>query len=120
MAACAALAAFSPIAESPERAATVSPPQAVPRDSEPNQALAADIGAAAAADISKLPAAEQPLVRPPASDAEVLRLVEDRRLWGRGLGWIDAHLLASALLSNCQFWTLDTRLAREAAELGLS
>ena len=54
-----------------------------------------------------------------ASNAEVLHLIEDRRLWGRGLGWIDAHLLASALLSNCRFWTLDVRLAKAAAELGL-
>jgi predicted nucleic acid-binding protein len=55
-----------------------------------------------------------------ASHGEVLRLIEDRRLWGRGLGWIDAHLLASGMLSNCRFWTLDTRLARAAVELGLS
>ena len=54
-----------------------------------------------------------------ASNAEVLQLIEARRLWGRGLGWIDAHLLASALLSNCRFWTLDVRLAKAAAELGL-
>ena len=54
-----------------------------------------------------------------ASNTEVLQLIEDRRLWGRGLGWIDAHLLASALLSNCRFWTLDIRLAKAAAELGL-
>ena len=54
-----------------------------------------------------------------ASNAEVLRMIEDRRLWGRGLGWIDVHLLASALLSDCRFWTLDTRLAKAAAELGL-
>jgi predicted nucleic acid-binding protein len=55
-----------------------------------------------------------------ASNAEVLQLIEDRRLWGRGLGWIDAHLLASALLSNCRFRTLDTRLANAAVELRLS
>ena len=54
-----------------------------------------------------------------ASDAEVLLLIEDRRLWGRGLGWIDAHLLASALLSKCDLWTLDARLAKVAVELGL-
>jgi predicted nucleic acid-binding protein len=54
-----------------------------------------------------------------ASHEEVLHLVEDRRLWGRGLGWIDVHLLASARLSNCRFWTLDTRLEKAAAELGL-
>ena len=55
-----------------------------------------------------------------ATNAEVFRLVGERRLWGRGLGWIDVHLLASALLSHCRFWTLDKRLARAAAELGLA
>jgi predicted nucleic acid-binding protein len=54
-----------------------------------------------------------------ASNAEVLHLIEDRRLWGGGLGWVDAHLLASALLSTCQFWTRDARLAKAARELGL-
>ena len=55
-----------------------------------------------------------------ASNAEVLRLIEDRQLWGRGLGWIDLHLFASAMLSKCEFWTLDKRLARAGKELGLS
>jgi predicted nucleic acid-binding protein len=55
-----------------------------------------------------------------ATDVEVLRLIEDRRLWGRGLGWIDAHLLAAALVSHCRLWTLDKRLASAASELGLS
>lgn len=64
-------------------------------------------------DLHALPAANV------AADAEVLLLIEDRRLWGRGLGWIDAHLLASALLSKCDLWTLDARLAKAAAELGL-
>ena len=54
-----------------------------------------------------------------ASNAEVLQFIEGRRLWGRGLGWIDAHLLASAMLSNCRLWTLDTRLAKATADLGL-
>jgi predicted nucleic acid-binding protein len=66
------------------------------------------------ADLHALPQARL------ASNAEVLHLIEDRRLWGRGLGWIDAHLLASALLSHCRFWTFDIRLAKAAAELGLS
>ena len=65
-------------------------------------------------DLLALPAAKL------ASNAEVLRMIEDRRLWGRGLGWIDAHLLASALLSNCRLWTLDARLAKAAAEFTLS
>ena len=54
-----------------------------------------------------------------ASDSEVLQLIEDHRLWGRGLGWIDAHLLASALLSNCRLWTLDVKLAKAASDLGV-
>ena len=54
-----------------------------------------------------------------ASNDEVLRLIEDHRLWGRGLGWIDTHLLASALLSGCQLWTLDQKLRQAAADLRL-
>ena len=55
-----------------------------------------------------------------ASTSEALQLIEDRRLYGRGLGWIDVHLLASALVSACDFWTLDKRLATTAAKLGLN
>jgi predicted nucleic acid-binding protein len=47
-----------------------------------------------------------------ATDGEVMRLLEARKLWGLGIGWIDAHLLASALLSTCPLWTLDRRLLR--------
>lgn len=54
-----------------------------------------------------------------ASDVEVLRFVEDRRLRGRGLGWVDVHLLAAALLSHCRLWTLDKRLASTALEAGV-
>jgi predicted nucleic acid-binding protein len=70
--------------------------------------------AAVLSDLQTLPPASV------ASNAEVLRLLEDRHLWGRGLGWIDVHLLASAMLSKCEFWTLDKRLAQAAEELGLS
>ena len=54
-----------------------------------------------------------------ASDAEVLKLLEARRLWGRGLGWTDMHLIASALLTRCGLWTLDKRLAATGAEIGI-
>ena len=55
----------------------------------------------------------------PGETADALRtLIEDRRLWGQGLGWVDAHLLASALLSSCRFWTLDKRLDRAARLVG--
>ena len=66
------------------------------------------------AQLEALPSAET------ASDAEVMQFIQRRRLWGRGLGWIDVHLLASAVLSQCVFWTLDKRLAQAAEELGLS
>ncbi len=65
-------------------------------------------------ELDALPAAKL------ASNTEVLRLVDDCKLWGRGLGWVDVHLLASAILSNCHFWTLDRRLERAAVDLGLS
>lgn len=55
-----------------------------------------------------------------ASDAEVMALVERRGLYGRGIGWVDAQLLASALLSECALWTLDKALARVAADIGLA
>jgi predicted nucleic acid-binding protein len=56
---------------------------------------------------------------PMASHAEVLAFVEARRLMGRGLGWIDMHLLASATLARIPFWTVDRRLAVIAHELGV-
>jgi predicted nucleic acid-binding protein len=59
---------------------------------------------------------------PPAACAtpeEVLGLVEARGLWGLGIGWIDAHLLAAALLSTCPLWTLDARLLRATAAAGV-
>jgi len=54
-----------------------------------------------------------------ASHDEVLRLIDDRRLMGRGLGYIDIHLLASALLSSCRLWTMDAALAEACAGLGV-
>lgn len=70
--------------------------------------------AAILSDLDALPSAKL------ASNTEVLQLIEDRRLWGRGLGWVDAHLLASALLSHGGFWTLDEKLGEAAAGLGLN
>jgi predicted nucleic acid-binding protein len=55
-----------------------------------------------------------------ATHIEALQFMDLHRLWGRGLGWIDVRLLASALLSDCRFWTLDKRLAQAAADLGLA
>jgi predicted nucleic acid-binding protein len=54
-----------------------------------------------------------------ATHEEVIQLIEGRRLWGLGIGWIDANLLASALISQCRLWTLDGRLGRAAAAAGV-
>jgi len=52
-----------------------------------------------------------------AEDDEVLNFVETRTLWGHGVGWVDVHLLASALLSHATLWTLDKRLQALATKL---
>jgi hypothetical protein len=55
-----------------------------------------------------------------ASHDEVLAFLEKHRLlMGRGLGWVDLHLLASAKLAKLPFWTLDKRLAAVAVALQL-
>lgn len=56
---------------------------------------------------------------PVAEEDEALHLIEARKLSGRGLGWVDVHLLASALLLDGAFWTLDQRLQRAARRLRL-
>jgi predicted nucleic acid-binding protein len=57
-----------------------------------------------------------------ASNDEVLALLEQHRLFGRGLGWVDVHLLASARLTGCRLWTLDGPLrdAATALKIGYS
>ncbi len=55
-----------------------------------------------------------------AHDAEVLALIENKHLWGTGLGWVDAHLLASGLITECELWTRDERLQSAAKRLGLA
>ena len=52
--------------------------------------------------------------------SDVVAFVRDRRLHGRGIGWIDAHLLASALVGRLQLWTTDPRLTPLAKELGVA
>jgi predicted nucleic acid-binding protein len=54
-----------------------------------------------------------------AEDREVRHLVEARSLHGKGLGWVDVHLLASALIARESLWTLDQPLAKVAGELGI-
>jgi hypothetical protein len=50
---------------------------------------------------------------------DVVEFVRARRLHGRGAGWIDIHLLASALVGHLPLWTADPRLAAIAHELGV-
>lgn len=58
---------------------------------------------------------------PTATDPEVLGLIERHNLMGRGIGYIDVHLLASAALSDLgRLWTRDRRLAAAATDLKLT
>jgi hypothetical protein len=61
------------------------------------------------------------LGQPPlATDEETSRMVEARRLWGRGIQWNDARILASALIGGVDLWTFDLRLDQIAAEIGVA
>jgi len=51
---------------------------------------------------------------------EVVEFVRQRRLHGRGIGWIDVHVLASALVARVNLWTADPRLAAVAIEFGIN
>lgn len=53
-----------------------------------------------------------------ASHDEVLFFIERHKVMGRGIGYIDACLLAAATLSHARLWTRDKRLADIAEELG--
>ena len=52
--------------------------------------------------------------------SDVVEFARQRRLHGRGIGWIDAHLLASSLVGRVSLWTADPRLAAVASELGIN
>ena len=56
-----------------------------------------------------------------AEEDEVLALIEQRRLFGTGIGLVDAHLLASTLLTpETKLWTRDRRLREAAERLGVA
>lgn len=58
---------------------------------------------------------------PVAEPDEVRRLIERRRLFGRGIGFVDAALLAGCLLApGTRLWTLDKRLGAAAREVGIA
>ncbi len=56
----------------------------------------------------------------PANNEEVLHFIEQNRLMGKGLGYVDMHLMASAALTNVRLWTLDKRLHRITSALRLA
>lgn len=56
-----------------------------------------------------------------ATDAEVMSFIDQAGLHGRGIGFVDAHLLASARLTpGSTLWTRDRRLGEAATLLGLA
>jgi predicted nucleic acid-binding protein len=50
---------------------------------------------------------------------EVMHFIENYALMGKGLGYIDMHLLASAILNRVPLWTLDRRLKEVSSKLNL-
>lgn len=58
---------------------------------------------------------------PTATDQEALLFIKEHRLMGRGIGYIDVHLLASTVLAaDTRLWTADSRLAAAASRLFVS
>ena len=56
---------------------------------------------------------------PAAEPHEVLGFIEQGCLYGKGIGYVDVHLLASvALTPDAKLWTSDKRLHAAAAEMG--
>lgn len=51
--------------------------------------------------------------------SDVVHFVQTHALHGRGAGWVDIHLLASALVAGMPFWTVDPRLGKLAREFGV-
>ena len=57
---------------------------------------------------------------PIAEHDEILTFIKNKKLMGKGLGYIDIHLLASALLANVPVWTLDKQLKEMARRLNVN
>lgn len=51
------------------------------------------------------------------SSQDLLAFVEAKKLSGTGIGFVDAHLLASAMRTRCQVWSRDKRLVAQADRL---
>ena len=57
---------------------------------------------------------------PQAENEEVSHFIEQHGLAGKGLGWVDVHLLASARLAEIQLWTLDKALHKASQGMKIS
>jgi len=55
---------------------------------------------------------------PSIPNSEVVEFVRHRKINGRGIGWIDAHLLASAIVAHSTLWTADRPLSVVAQDIG--
>jgi predicted nucleic acid-binding protein len=66
-----------------------------------------------ARDLAQLPPA------PVVDDDEMLSFITARAISGHGIGWVDAQLLASALVAGARLWTFDRKLAAVAGELAI-
>ena len=55
----------------------------------------------------------------PAEHNEVMQFIETHSLMGKGLGYVDMHLLASAVLTRVPLWTLDRKLGETSSKLGI-
>jgi len=68
--------------------------------------------------LGRLAALPQP---PVARPADLLQLIDSQKLFSTGIGYVDAHLLASArLIPGAKLWTRDKRLHAQAERLGVS
>jgi len=57
---------------------------------------------------------------PAAQESDVHHLLESNHLWGKGLGWVDLHLLSAALVSGCNILTADHAMMAAATRLGIA
>ena len=55
-----------------------------------------------------------------AEDGEVLKFIENHQLMGKGLGYIDVHLIAAAVLTDVPLWTFDKTLDKITGKIGIN
>ena len=56
----------------------------------------------------------------PAPHSLVVQFTRAQKLHGRGIGWMDVHILASAISEQARLWTADARLAAIAEDFGIA